>query len=288
MSKYSFISYLPSWFAFQHLQHYPVDYRRKRVVLCNVLSFSLSPLTVAFYHHCQSFLKPGQLGTVLSKPQMAFECKPHEMQVAQGCSCRRTRRLNASLAITRCGHTLSLPPPPLHLTLARSFLLTLSLQFGAMSYQKWSREWGEMPALLRSLEQFINKRVCARVCSCVCECICPTQIAKVCLLYSYVRYAKTYLYSHNSVCGFQYEKENRNDITIAFSSLTNVSVFLFVWLFGLLFALICLSHLWYCKLWACHKVCLPCNKCLMKASQNAIKILLQAYFIFYASQIEIN
>lgn len=94
-----------------------------------------------------------------------------------------------------------------------------------------------MPALLRSLEQFINKPVCVRVCVRVHLPYSDSQSVPAVLI-RYVRYAKTYLYSHNSVCGFQYEKENRNYITIAFGSLTNVSVFLFVWLFGLLFALI--------------------------------------------------
>lgn len=114
LSQNSYLLNLPSRFAslassvLQHLPHYPADYSRKRVVPCNVLPFS-PPLTVSFYHHWQSFLKPGQLGTVLSKPQMAFECKPHEMQVAQGCSCC------SALAMARCGHTLSLLPSLLSL-----------------------------------------------------------------------------------------------------------------------------------------------------------------------------
>lgn len=168
------------------------------------------------------------------------------------------KRLKAALAITRCGHTLSSLSPSLSLS------LTLSLQFGAMSYQKWSRESREMPALLRSLEQFINN-----VSECVSECICSTHALDECraVFIQYLRYAKTYLYPHNSVCGLPYEKENRNGITIAFASLSSLSFCLFGFWFSFLLSSFIFhlpSHTLHI---ACHKVCLRCHKCLMKALQ---------------------
>lgn len=168
---------LASFFSFTTL-HYPADYPRKRVSNVLSLSFSLSlSLSFLFYHHCQSFLKSGQLGTVLSKPQMAFECKPHEMHESSRVEDARMQLPKDETAKSCSGNNplrsyfvIPLPLPP-----SLSLSLALSLQFGAMSYQKWSRESREMPALLRSLEQFINN-----VSECVSECICPTHALDEC------------------------------------------------------------------------------------------------------------
>lgn len=78
--------------------------------------------------------------------------------------------------------------------------------------------------------------------------------------YSYVRYAKTYLYPHNSVCGLPYEKENRNGITIAFVSLSSLSLCLFGFWFTFCSHLSSpISHLIHCILLATKCVCVATN-----------------------------